>query len=71
MKAMLRQAGIVFCFALLLSPSFLSAQSKPLRELNVSYPLGGSSSYFWTAYRSGSFEKHGLKLNPVFIPGEV
>src|SRR4030095_2602659 len=71
MKAMLQQARLVFCFALLLSPSFLSAQAKPFRELNVSYPLGGSSSYFWTAYRSGSFEKHGLKINPVFIPGGV
>ena len=61
----------LLCCILLPSPSFLFAQVKPLRELNVSYPLGGSSSYFWTAYRSGSFEKHGLKLNPVFIPGGV
>ena len=59
----------VICFISVLFPSFGSAQSKPLRELAVSYPLGGSSSYFWTAYRSGSFEKHGLKINPVFIPG--
>ena len=72
MKTMLQQARNTFFASLvLLSPSFLSAQSKPLRELNVSYPLGGSSSYFWTAYRAGSFEKHGLKLNPVFIPGGV
>ncbi|HEX9272049.1 MAG TPA: ABC transporter substrate-binding protein [Candidatus Binatia bacterium] len=61
----------VICFISVLFPSSLFAQPKPLRELNVSYPLGGSSSYFWTAYRSGSFEKHGLKLNPVFIPGGV
>src|SRR5262245_53989605 len=61
----------LLCCVLFPSPSFLFGQVKPLRELNVSYPLGGSSSYFWTAYRAGSFEKHGLKLNPVFIPGGV
>jgi ABC-type nitrate/sulfonate/bicarbonate transport system substrate-binding protein len=61
----------VVCLISLLFPSFLFAQAKQLRELNVSYPLGGSSSYFWTAYRAGAFEKHGLKLNPVFIPGGV
>jgi len=46
-------------------------QVKGLRELNTSYPLGGSTSYFWVAYRSGSFEKSGLKLNPVYIRGSV
>ena len=61
---------VVFC-ALLFSPSFLFAQAKGLRELNTSYPLGGSTSYFWAAYRSGSFEKYGLKLKPVYIPGGV
>jgi ABC-type nitrate/sulfonate/bicarbonate transport system substrate-binding protein len=68
----LLQVGLaVICYISVLFPSFGSAQSKPLRDLTVSYPLGGSSSYFWTAYRSGSFEKHGLKINPVFIPGGV
>jgi ABC-type nitrate/sulfonate/bicarbonate transport system substrate-binding protein len=71
MKAILRYGATLFFFTWLLLPSFLSAQPKQLKELNVSYPLGGSSSYFWTAYRAGSFEKHGLKLNPVFIPGGV
>ncbi len=66
-----KKALVFFCFGLLLSPSFLSAQTKQLRELNTSYPLGGSSSYFWAAYRSGSFERYGLKLKPVFIPGGV
>lgn len=45
------------------------AQARGLRELKVSYPLGGSTSYFWVAHRSGSFEKHGLKVEPVYIRG--
>ena len=72
MQHYLLQIGLaVICFISALFPSSLFAQPKPLRDLTVSYPLGGSSSYFWTAYRSGSFEKHGLKINPVFIPGGV
>jgi NitT/TauT family transport system substrate-binding protein len=71
MKKILMRACVILCCVTLLWPSLIFAQPKPIRELNVSYPLGGSSSYFWTAYRSGSFEKHGLKLNPVFIPGGV
>jgi ABC-type nitrate/sulfonate/bicarbonate transport system substrate-binding protein len=47
------------------------AQGKGLKEITTSYPLGGSSSYFWVAHRSGSFERHGLKLKPIFIPGGV
>jgi NitT/TauT family transport system substrate-binding protein len=54
---------------LFLLPSFLSAQTQKMRELKVGYPLGGSSSYFWVAYRSGAFEKHGLKLEPIYIRG--
>ena len=72
MQHHLLQIGLaVICFISVLFPSSLFAQPKPLRDLTVSYPLGGSSSYFWTAYRSGSFEKHGLKINSVFIPGGV
>lgn len=69
MEAMSRRTPIIFCLALLLSPSVLFAQAKQPRELNTSYPLGGSSSYFWAAYRSGSFERHGLRLKPILIPG--
>src|SRR5512147_2487678 len=61
---------IICCLALLL-PSATIGQSKPLKEVNTSYPLGGSTSYFWVAYRSGAFEKHGLKLKPVYIRGSV
>jgi ABC-type nitrate/sulfonate/bicarbonate transport system substrate-binding protein len=46
-------------------------QPKALREINTSYPLGGSTSFFWVAYRSGAFEKYGLKLKPVYIRGSV
>lgn len=55
----------------LIAPAVLLAQTKGLKDLNTSYPLGGSTSYFWVAYRSGAFEKYGLKLNPIFIPGGV
>jgi len=50
-------------------PAMAHPQSKPMREIKVGYPLGGSSSYFWVAYRSGSFEKYGLKLEPIYIRG--
>ena len=59
----------LLCCFLLLTPAFLLAQAPKLRELKVGYPLGGSASYFWVAYRSGSFEKHGLKLEPIYIRG--
>src|SRR4029434_7012315 len=59
----------LLCCFLLLTPAFLFAQAPKLRELKVGYPLGGSASYFWVAYRSGSFEKHGLKLEPIYIRG--
>jgi ABC-type nitrate/sulfonate/bicarbonate transport system substrate-binding protein len=55
--------------ALLLVPSLLFAQGKPLKELRVPYALGGSTSFFWVAHRSGSFEKHGLKVLPIFMRG--
>jgi ABC-type nitrate/sulfonate/bicarbonate transport system substrate-binding protein len=71
MKEILMRACVILCCMTLLLPSLIFAQRKPLMELAISYPLGGSSSYFWTAYRAGSFEKHGLKINPVFIPGGV
>ena len=45
------------------------AQSKSLRELRVPYALGGSTSFFWVAQRSGSFEKHGIKVLPIFMRG--
>src|SRR5262249_61716785 len=54
---------------LLLSPALLFAQTSKPRELKVGYPFGGSAGYFWVAYRSGSFEKHGLKLEPIYIRG--
>jgi NitT/TauT family transport system substrate-binding protein len=55
--------------ALLFFPSAISAQAKPLRELRVPYALGGSTGFFWIAQRSGSFEKYGLKVLPIFMRG--
>src|SRR6266542_1657603 len=69
MNTIARLLRIIICLVLSLLPSVLIAQTKPLRELKVGYPLGGSSSYFWVAYRSGSFEKYGLKLEPIYIGG--
>jgi NitT/TauT family transport system substrate-binding protein len=53
----------------ILVPTFLCAQPKPVREYKVGYPLGGSTSYFWVAHRSGAFEKHGIKVEPIYIRG--
>ena len=61
----------VVCLISLLFPAVLLAQAKQLRELTTSYPLGGSTSYFWVAYRSGSFARYGLTVKPVLIPGGV
>jgi ABC-type nitrate/sulfonate/bicarbonate transport system substrate-binding protein len=57
------------CYFQLFFPTLIFAQAAKLRELKVGYPLGGSASYFWVAYRSGSFEKHGLKIEPIYIRG--
>jgi len=61
------------CLALVLStfillPSLGQAQTT-LRNLTVPYPLGGSTSYFWVAYRAGAFEKHGLRVQPIYVRG--
>jgi NitT/TauT family transport system substrate-binding protein len=53
----------------LLLSSLVSAQSKPVKELRVPYALGGSTGFFWVAHRSGSFEKHGIKVLPIFMRG--
>ena len=59
----------IFSWVIMLNSSLVFAQSKPLRELVVPYPLGGSTSYYWVAYRSGAFEKYGLKVQPVYVRG--
>jgi ABC-type nitrate/sulfonate/bicarbonate transport system substrate-binding protein len=72
MRPLFRQITILTALALFCGvPTNLFSQTKGLKELNTSYPLGGSSSYFWVAYRAGSFERHGLRLKPIFIPGGV
>jgi NitT/TauT family transport system substrate-binding protein len=72
MRAIFRFIPILALLAVCAAtPSVLLAQPKELKELRTSYPFGGSTSYFWVAYRSGAFERHGLKLNPVLIPGGV
>jgi ABC-type nitrate/sulfonate/bicarbonate transport system substrate-binding protein len=69
MKTTARLLLAFVCFQFVLLASLVFAQARPLRELKVGYPLGGSASYFWVAHRSGSFEKHGLKLEPIYIRG--
>ena len=71
MNRIFRRVCTILISAFWLFPILASAQGRPLKELKVGYPLGGSSSYFWVAYRSGSFEKHGLKLEPIYIRGGV
>src|SRR5262245_33611238 len=60
---------LFLCNFQFLFPMLLFAQAPKLRELKVGYPLGGSASYFWVAHRSGSFENHGLKIEPIYIRG--
>ena len=62
--------AVLFC-ALLIAPSLVLSQPKSLRELNIAYPFGGSTSYFWVAHRSGAFERHGIRVRPIFIRGGV
>ena len=68
MKKVFSRIGLIICL-LLLCPVLLLGQSKPLREVRVPYALGGSTSFFWVAQRSGSFEKYGLKVLPIFMRG--
>jgi ABC-type nitrate/sulfonate/bicarbonate transport system substrate-binding protein len=65
----IKNVSSVLSCVLLLAPGLLFAQSARLRELKVGYPLGGSTGFFWVAHRSGSFEKYGLKLQPIYIRG--
>ena len=67
----IRRIQILLCSVLFLLPSLVLAQPKPFRELNIGYPFGGSTSFFWVAHRSGSFEKHGMRVKPIFIRGGV
>lgn len=63
--------SIGFLLSVIIGSPDVSAQSKPIRELTVSYPIGGSTSFFWVAHKSGSFEKHGIRLRAVHISGSV
>ena len=56
-------------YVLLVFPYMLFAQTIAPKELKVGYPLGGSTGFFWVAHRSGSFEKYGLKVQPIYIRG--
>ncbi|HYJ16453.1 MAG TPA: hypothetical protein VE170_13245, partial [Candidatus Limnocylindria bacterium] len=67
-RSLLLSMGLFLSAIFVHSPD-VHAQAKPLRELKVGYPLGGSASYFWVAHKSGSFEKHGIKVEPIYIRG--
>jgi ABC-type nitrate/sulfonate/bicarbonate transport system substrate-binding protein len=69
MSNMLFRLFVQISYLVILLPTLLLAQSKPLREYKVGYPLGGSTGFFWVAHRSGSFEKHGIKVEPIYIRG--
>ena len=71
MNRQFKSLQAVFLCAMSIVPSLAFSQSKPLRELNIAYPFGGSTSYFWVAHRSGAFEKYGLRVVPIYIRGGV
>lgn len=60
---------LIIVYSVLFPPSLILAQTKPLKEVRVPYALGGSTGFFWVAQRSGSFEKYGLKVLPIFMRG--
>jgi NitT/TauT family transport system substrate-binding protein len=62
-----KSLGLVLC-AVLSLPVSAAAQPRS-RTLTVPYPLGGSTSYFWVAYRAGTFDKYGLKIQPIYVRG--
>jgi NitT/TauT family transport system substrate-binding protein len=68
-RLMTRLSWCAVFLSILAIPQSLPAQSKPLKEIRVPYALGGSTGFFWVAQRSGSFEKHGLKVLPIFMRG--
>jgi ABC-type nitrate/sulfonate/bicarbonate transport system substrate-binding protein len=69
MNRLLISASIFLSCVTLFFPAMLFAQAKPLRQYKVGYPLGGSTGFFWVAHRSGSFEKYGIKVEPIYIRG--
>jgi NitT/TauT family transport system substrate-binding protein len=64
-----RSLLLVACCLLPFTAASIFAQSKPAREMKIGYPLGGSTGFFWVAHRSGSFEKYGIKVEPIYIRG--
>jgi NitT/TauT family transport system substrate-binding protein len=60
---------ITTVWTVLFLPGLTLAQLKPLKEVRVPYALGGSTGFFWVAQRSGSFERYGLKVLPIFMRG--
>jgi NitT/TauT family transport system substrate-binding protein len=66
---MKKRMWVALLLILFAAPSYLFAQAKPLKELRVPYALGGSTSFFWVAHKAGSFEKHGVKVLPIFMRG--
>jgi ABC-type nitrate/sulfonate/bicarbonate transport system substrate-binding protein len=69
MRNLSRIFSAIFFAGLMSMPSIVLAQGKPLRDFKVAYPLGGSTSFFWVAHKSGAFEKYGLRIQPIYIRG--
>lgn len=69
MRNWFRNFSALLIGALVLLPSLALAQTKALRDFKVAYPLGGSTSFFWVAHKSGAFEKYGLRIQPIYIRG--
>ena len=63
----IRAMTVVVFVGAIFSPCAVIAQTRSSREIKVPYTLGGSTGYFWVAYRSGAFERRGLKIQPIYI----
>src|ERR1043166_332613 len=68
-KAVLK-AGVLFCVAV--ASLFLSSGSSPAQEnrIRAAYSaMSGSMGWFWVANDAGYFEKHGLKVDLIYVGG--
>jgi NitT/TauT family transport system substrate-binding protein len=63
---MLRRIRLVLGFAILFSPAILSAAD---RHIHTSAGLGGSGLPLYVAKSAGIFEKYGLQVDLLVIPG--
>ena len=70
MRRFFLEHGIVWMMFVLIEMFSASVQAATLEKLNASYgAISGSMAPIWVAKAAGLFEKQGLDLNLVYIPG--